>query len=167
VAAFAGGGGFCIGLALAGGSVCLANEIVPEAVRSYHANFPAVPVDARDIRAIVKGTKEIEDFLGQASLQSGAVDVLSGGPPCRDFSTGRRTSGHGGLRRYSDIVQKDTETLIFDFAKLAHGIRPKIIIGENVPALATRFPILFGDAMNAIRVHPETSIRQVLRQVTP
>jgi DNA (cytosine-5)-methyltransferase 1 len=40
------------------------------------------------------------------------------------------------LRPYSDTKQRDMSTLILDFFKLARRARPRVVIGENVPALA-------------------------------
>src|SRR5262249_34489961 len=83
----------------------------------------------------------------------GELDVLNGSPPCCEFSTaGRGISDQNELRPYSDTKQKGMATLIFDFFKLARYARPKVVIGENVPALAwSKNKALFERALNTLR----------------
>jgi DNA-cytosine methyltransferase len=153
VSTFAGGGGSCIGFHLAGGHVLLASEFVPEARRTYAANFPNTPIDTRDIREVTADAASIRAFLAQAGLKPGELDVLNGSPPCCEFSTaGRGISDQNELRPYSDMKQKGMATLIFDFFKLARHARPKIVIGENVPALAwSKNRPLFERALDTLR----------------
>jgi DNA (cytosine-5)-methyltransferase 1 len=153
VSTFAGGGGSCIGFHLAGGHVVLASEFVPEARRTYGANFRNTPIDARDIREITADATSIRFFLARAGLRPGELDVLNGSPPCCEFSTaGRGISDQNELRPYSDTKQKGMATLIFDFFKLARGARPKIVVGENVPALAgPKNRGFFEDALDTLR----------------
>jgi DNA (cytosine-5)-methyltransferase 1 len=152
VSTFAGGGGSCIGYHLAGGRVVLASEFVPEARRTYATNFPDTPVDGRDIRKITADAASIRAFLARAGLGPGEFDILNGSPPCCEFSTaGRGISDQNELRPYSDTKQKGMATLIFDFFKLARHARPRIVIGENVPALAwPKNKALFERALNTL-----------------
>jgi DNA-cytosine methyltransferase len=153
VSTFAGGGGSCIGYHLAGGHVVSASEFVPEAARTYAANFPGTPVDTRDIREITADTAAIDAFLARAGLRPGELDVLNGSPPCCEFSTaGRGLSDPNELRPYSDTKQRGMATLILDFFKLARHARPKVVIGENVPALAgSKHGAFFREALNVLR----------------
>ncbi len=152
VATFAGGGGSCVGFRLAGGQVKLANEFVREAARTYRANFPEVPIDERDIRLIAPKPEEVEAFLAQGGLTPGEFDVLSGSFPCAQFSTaGRGFSDQHRMRTYSDTRQAGTGTLIYDFIKLAHMARPRVVIAENVPALVSRYGTLFRRAVHELR----------------
>jgi len=151
VSMFAGGGGSSIGYRLAGGHVLLANEFVPEATRTYRANNPGTPVDTRDIRAILADHAG-EAFLAAANLAPGELDVLDGSVPCCEFSNlGRRSSDQGELRPYSDVRQRGMATLIFDFFELATIALPKVVIGENIPSLATRHGDLFHRAIDTLR----------------
>jgi site-specific DNA-cytosine methylase len=150
---FAGGGGSCIGFHLAGGHVLLASEFVPEARRTYVANFPDTPVDTRDIREVISDAASTKAFLTRAGLKPGELDVLNGSPPCCEFSTaGRGISDQNELRPYSDTKQKGMATLILDFFKLAWHARPKVVVGENVPALAwSKNRAFFEGALNTLR----------------
>jgi DNA (cytosine-5)-methyltransferase 1 len=118
---FAGGGGSSVGYGLAGGRVALANEIVPEAIRTYARNFPATVVDSRDIRDIAATPGAVESFLAQAGLRPGELDVLDGSTPCTPFSN----AGPGVSE------QMDTATLIFHFVAMAKIALPKVVIGER------------------------------------
>jgi DNA-cytosine methyltransferase len=153
VSTFAGGGGSCIGFHLAGGHVLLASEFVPEARRTYAANFPDTPVEGRDIREVISDAASIRAFLARAGLKPGELDVLNGSPPCCEFSTaGRGISDQNELRPYSDTKQKGMATLILDFFKLARHARPRVVIGENVPALTwSKNRAFFEGALETLR----------------
>jgi DNA-cytosine methyltransferase len=153
VSTFAGGGGSCIGLHLAGGHVVLASEFVPEAARTYRTNFPDTVVDTRDIREVTADASSMDAFLAQAGLRPGELDVLNGSPPCCEFSTaGRGLSEPGELRPYSDTKQRDMATLILDFFRLARHARPRVIVGENVPNLAgEKHGAFFREAVSLLR----------------
>jgi site-specific DNA-cytosine methylase len=153
VSTFAGGGGACLGYHLAGGSVLLASEFVPEARRTYAANFPGVPIDKRDMRGIALDTTAVERFLAPAGLQIGELDVIHGSPPCCEYSTARRgtIADQSRKRAYSDVKQSGMATLIFDFFKLAKVVAAKVVIAENIPALATRHRHIFEGALEELR----------------
>jgi site-specific DNA-cytosine methylase len=163
VSTFAGGGGSCIGFHLAGGHVPLASEFVPEARRTYAANFPDTPVDARDIREVIVDAASIRAFLARAGLRPGELDILNGSPPCCEFSTaGRGISDQNELRPYSDTKQKGMATLILDFFKLARHARPRIVIGENVPALASsKHKAFFESALDRLRYADASHTRRL------
>ena len=56
-----------------------------EAATSYRYNRPKVPYLVADLRKMSS-----HQILEAASLQSGGLDVLIGGPPCQGFSALRR-----------------------------------------------------------------------------
>jgi site-specific DNA-cytosine methylase len=152
VSTFAGGGGSDIGYQLAGGHVVLVNEFVPEAARTYAANFTDAPVDTRDIREITADVASIRAFLALAGLRPNELDVLNGSPPCCEFSiAGHGPSDQDELRPYSDTKQKGMAMLILDFFRLARHTRPKVVIGENVPSLASRYGTFFQGALDTLR----------------
>jgi DNA (cytosine-5)-methyltransferase 1 len=157
VSMFAGGGGSCIGFHLAGGHVALASEFIPEAARTYAINFPGTMVDTRDIREVMADATSIDAFLARAGLRPGEFDILNGSPPCCEFSTaGRGPSDQNELRSYSDTRQRAMATLILDFFKLAWHARPRVVIGENVPALASRYGTFFQGALDTLRFADES-----------
>ncbi len=152
ISTFSGGGGSCIGYCLAGGHVLLASEFVAEARRTYRANFPNTPIDDRNIREITANPAAVAAFLAQVRLRPGELDILDGSPPCCEFSTGRRAkSDHSQLRPYSDVQQRNMDTLMFDYFSLAHEVRPKVVITENIPALEKRHGGLFEAALDYLR----------------
>jgi DNA-cytosine methyltransferase len=144
ISLFAGGGGSSIGYRLAGGRVLAINEFVAEAARNYSKNFPETVVDTRDIRDIVRDSANIVALLASVGLVVGALDILDGSPPCSEFSTaGNGPTEPGVLKSYSDRTQKDISLLPFDFARFALIARPKVVVMENVPALASRGKEIF------------------------
>jgi site-specific DNA-cytosine methylase len=162
VSTFAGGGGSDIGYQLAGGHVVLVNEFVPEAARTYAANFTDAPVDTRDIREITVDAASIRGFLALAGLRPNELDVLNGSPPCCEFSVaGRGPSDPDELRPYSDTKQRGMATLILDFFRLARHARPKVVIGENVPALASRYGTFFRGALDMLRYADAEHTRRI------
>jgi DNA-cytosine methyltransferase len=152
ISLFAGGGGSCLGLCLAGGHVILSNEFVREAARTYKTNFPGAVVDARDIREIGRSKEEVIAFLAEAGAKPREVDLIVASPPCCEYSTGKRSRiDSGALRRYSDTQQRNMDTLIFDVIAVLHHAKPKVVVIENIPAMKNRFPELFETALDALR----------------
>jgi DNA-cytosine methyltransferase len=147
---FAGGGGSSTGYRLAGGRVIGACEFVPEAALTYRRNFPDALVDTRDIRQVLSdGAGELMRSLG---IVVGELDILDGSPPCSEFSVaGTGIKDQSVLRPYSDVMQSGIATLPFDFMRLAQVLRPKIVVCENVPALATRYPDVLGNLLDSLR----------------
>ena len=144
VSLFAGGGGSSVGYRLAGGRVLAINEFIAEAARNYSKNFPETLVDTRDIRDILRDPANVVAFLGLVGLVVGTLDILDGSPPCSEFSTaGRGPAEPGVMKAYSDGQQKDISLLPFEFARFALTARPKVVVMENVPALASRGKEIF------------------------
>jgi len=159
VSCFAGGGGSSTGYKLAGGKILLINEFVEEAIASYRENYPDTPVLLDDIKKYSS-----QDFLDMAGLKVGELDILDGSPPCSAFSvSGKREKGWSGyvedtrksyfddegnvvhegelktkegIKKYSDDKIVDSiEDLFFEFIRIAEGIKPKVIIAENVKGI--------------------------------
>lgn len=137
VTTFAGGGGSSTGYKLAGGKILLANEVVPEAVNSYRANYPDTPVAPIDIRSITRrgGRDYVVKWFKDYGIEEGGFDILDGSPPCSTFST----SGKGEKKneekdvKYSDITQDRIGMLIHDYVYIFNVMKPKVGIIENVP----------------------------------
>ncbi len=62
------------------------------------------------------------------SFGKGAVDLISGGPPCQSFSM-------AGLRQ----LDSEKNSLPWAFAKFAQAIQPKIVLLENVTGILRPF----------------------------
>lgn len=160
VSTFAGGGGSSTGYRLAGGKVIAMNEFVEEAIKTYSTNFPDTKIIPGDIKKLT-GT----DFLREAGLKPGELDILDGSPPCSAFSlAGKREKGwkgftkktnsvidfdgddieviegevivNDGVKTYSDgKVVEAIEDLFLEYIRIAREIQPKVIIAENVKGI--------------------------------
>jgi len=103
VSTFAGGGGSSTGYRLAGAKVIAINEFVEEAIETYSTNFPDTKIIPGDIKDYTG-----EDFLREANLKVGELDILDGSPPCSAFSiAGKGSKGWKG-------AVKDTRESYFD-----------------------------------------------------
>jgi DNA (cytosine-5)-methyltransferase 1 len=132
VSLFAGGGGSSTGYRMAGGKVLAVNEFIPEAVKTYKANWPSTTILPGDIRNLSG-----QDVLDAAGLSAGDLDVLDGSPPCSAFSTaGARDKGWGKTKKYSDASQSNVEDLFFEYIRILRDVKPKIFVAENVSGLA-------------------------------
>jgi DNA (cytosine-5)-methyltransferase 1 len=116
---FAGAGGATQGLRDAGFVVLSAAENDKDAAASFALNHPDV-VMAGDVRDIVPD--RLRRFLG---LRRGELDLLKACPPCQGFSSLAR----GDV----DTLRND---LVLDVFRFVHGLRPKVVVLENVPGLA-------------------------------
>ncbi|MBX3048889.1 MAG: DNA cytosine methyltransferase [Anaerolineales bacterium] len=123
---FSGAGGMTLGLKQAGFRVIAAVEVDQLAVDTYRVNHPEVEVWQQDVRQ-VSG----EDILKALKLREGELDVLAGCPPCQGFSSIRTLNGK---KRPRD----ERNDLIFDFLRLVEELKPKVVLLENVPALAKK-----------------------------
>lgn len=132
VSLFAGGGGSSTGYRMAGGKVLAVNEFIPEAVKTYSANWPTTKILPGDIRKL--SGQEILDLVGK---KQGELDILDGSPPCSAFSTaGSRDKGWGKSKKYSDASQENVEDLFFEYIRILRDLMPKAFIAENVSGLA-------------------------------
>lgn len=130
VSTFSGCGGSCLGYRMAGFRVLWASEFIPEAQETYRANHPETILDTRDIRRVSP-----EDILDATGLGPGQLDLFDGSPPCASFSTaGKRESGWGKVKKYSDTEQR-TDDLFFEYARILRGLKPKVFVAENVSGL--------------------------------
>ena len=154
VSMFAGGGGSSAGYGLAGGRVLLVNENKPEAVRTYRANFPDTIVDSRDFREVADSAASAEAFLAQSNLKPGELEVIDGSAPCQPYSPlgPGVTTGDRRRRGQNGGEQRGDASLLFEYCEFVKHVRPKVVIGENVPALMTRHRGLFRNALDTLRL---------------
>ena len=122
---FAGCGGLTTGLKKAGFQVLGAVEIDAAASSVYSLNHPEVQMFEQDISLL-----DCAAMLTSLELSKGELDLLAGCPPCQGFSSVRTLNG-------KKTITDDRNELIFEFLRLAKGLRPKAIMLENVPGLAT------------------------------
>jgi DNA (cytosine-5)-methyltransferase 1 len=136
VSLFAGGGGSSLGYAMAGFRERLAVDWDGYAAATLRANFPAVPVYEGDITSL-----SIEEVLGITRLTPGELDVLDGSPPCQGFSTGGRR-----------VLSDPRNDLFTEYVRLLKGLRPKVLVLENVAGLVKgKMRLVFADIMRALK----------------
>lgn len=121
---FSGCGGLTRGLKDAGYRVLAAVEIDRKACETYRANHQNVALLSEDIRQV-----SAAKLLRSSGLKKGQLDLLAGCPPCQGFSTLRARNGQAA-------AADPRNDLVDEFARLALALRPKMIMMENVPALA-------------------------------
>lgn len=118
---FSGAGGLSLGLLNAGWDVRGCADTSVACAATHRLNFPRIPIHVGDVSRL-----SADNLLGMARLDPGALDLLAGGPPCQGFSIlGQRERGD------------PRNDLFLDFMRLAAALRPKVILIENVPGLAT------------------------------
>lgn len=109
---FAGIGGIDLGFIQAGFDVAWANEIDPDACKTYRHNFSRTKLIEGDIRK-----------LDATSLEK--VDVLTAGFPCQSFSV------CGNQKGFRDAKGN----LFFEIMRIADELQPPVIFLENVANL--------------------------------
>lgn len=119
---FSGCGGICAGFHASGLETRVAIEYVKSCADTYSANHPEVHVIHSDIRKV-----RAEQVLPH--IPADGVDIVSSGMPCETFSTAGNTS-----RSFYD----DRQFLFREGIRIAQMTKAKLILFENVPAIATK-----------------------------
>lgn len=122
---FCGAGGLTEGLKQAGFRVIGAVELDPVAVATYRRNHRAPRVWPQDIRRLT-----VKEVMVELGLAPGQLDLLAGCPPCQGFST-LRTLNRGSS------VEDSRNDLVFQFLRFVRVLKPKAVMLENVPGLAS------------------------------
>lgn len=118
---FSGAGGITLGLLNAGFNVRLCSDINTACAATHRRNFPAIPFLHGDITELSS-----RQIMRTAGIKRGELDLLIGGPPCQGFSI-------LGQRDRDDPRNR----LFQEFLRVARDLRPKAVVIENVPGLAT------------------------------
>jgi len=104
----------------------------PTASFTFKKNYPRIPFWTADIGKV--GAAEILKLIG---MKKGDLDFLIGGPPCQGFS-------QNGKRWLEDHRNQ----LLSRYIELAHDLRPKCVILENVPTALSAFAKLFDEQIH-------------------
>lgn len=115
---------------------------MPEWDWRWHAeieSFPCSVMGERHPGSINLGSVLADDFLQMASAH-GRIDVLVGGPPCQDFSVAGLRAGMAG----------DRGNLTLRFLEIAHAIRPRNLLVENVPGWLSMPDNAFGSFLGGL-----------------
>jgi DNA (cytosine-5)-methyltransferase 1 len=117
---FSGAGGASLGLVRAGWDLRLATDIDAACALTHQANLPGQFLTA-DLRGL-----ESDKVTTIADVLPGQLDLLFAGPPCQGFSIiGSR------------VVWDERNNLFKEVLRLASDLRPRCVVIENVPGLAT------------------------------
>lgn len=121
---FCGAGGLTRGFLDAGIEVLAGVDFDSDAKKTYEFNNQ-VPYIQEDIRNIT--IKQIKDIFSQ-SKQS--IKILAGCAPCQPFSNINK----------KDIKTDFRRTLLDEFGRLVNGVKPHIVLMENVPGITKKSP---------------------------
>lgn len=113
VSLFSGAGGMDVGFAKAGFDTVWANDIMPDACKTFEANHGPV------IRC-----GPLEEYIDELD-DLPPPDVLIGGPPCQGFSVAGRMD-----------LSDPRSQLVFTYMDALRRLKPRAFVMENVKALA-------------------------------
>ncbi len=120
---FCGAGGIAEGFRQAGFRSVFGNDFDTAACRTFAENFPAAKVYDCPIQDLTA-----ERVLSDVGIDEGELDVLVGGPPCQGFSVNAPVRSAEDQRNH----------LFRHYVRLVlEGIRPKMVVFENVPGLVS------------------------------
>ncbi|MGO4726945.1 MULTISPECIES: DNA cytosine methyltransferase [unclassified Inquilinus] len=128
---FSGAGGLSLGLANSGFDVVFCSDRDGACAATHARNMPEIPFGHADVEDLSGGK-----ILAEIGLKPGELDLLIGGPPCQGFSIiGQRE------------VWDPRNGLFLHFLRIAAELRPRCVVIENVPGLAT---LAHGKVLNEI-----------------
>lgn len=118
---FCGVGGLSLGFQQEGFELLFANDIDPDAAKTFKYNHPGVKFYEGDIKNL--NSKKIKQFL-----EGRTVNVLVGGVPCQSFSM-------KGKRILDSSTSDPRDYLFKEFMRVTKIIMPDIAIIENVKGI--------------------------------
>lgn len=91
-----------------------------------------------DLNAILENSPKLLESIRSGFTKNGALDLVSGGPPCQSFSmAGKREKN------------SEKNTLPWEFAKFVDLVKPKITLLENVTGILRAFQSEDGEKFHA------------------
>ena len=126
---FCGCGGLSLGFQQAGYDVLLGIDNDKAALETFVKNHC-------NSKAIEKDIDEVSSSEINRLIENKKIDVIVGGPPCQGLSL-------SGPRKFHDPRNR----LFLSFVRIASALKPKAVVLENVPGIASLFK---GEIKNAI-----------------
>jgi DNA (cytosine-5)-methyltransferase 1 len=118
---FCGAGGLSYGFQQAGFRITFANDINEEYASTYRLNHHGTTFFRESIEDLCTA-----DVFRKTGLRKADIDVLIGGPPCQGFS----------INAPKRSLEDNRNQLFREYGRLVlEGIRPKVIVMENVPGM--------------------------------
>jgi DNA (cytosine-5)-methyltransferase 1 len=119
---FSGAGGAVEGFKQAGYNVVAAVDIEENCIDTLKTNHPTTMAIQEDI-----GGTSPSEFADRYNIPAESIDVVVGGPPCKDFSQSQSNR----------TTESDRANLIFDFINYVKYYSPESFVMENVDSLTT------------------------------
>lgn len=144
---FAGCGGLSKGLQKAGFDVRAAVEIDAAAAKSYRKNHPQTNLIERDICEV--SADELKTLCGGERIA-----LLAGCAPCQGFCS----------LTVKNRREDPRNELVLQMAKLIEGLKPTVVMMENVPGLEKRGATIFGEfvaRLQALGYKPKWQVVQM------
>ena len=118
-----------MGYKMSGFDVIGCNEIDPEMIKIYKNNHNPKFAFLESIE-----TLKLRDDLPKELYN---LDILDGSPPCSSFSMAGAREKKWGVKKKFREGQADQvlDDLFFHYIDLAHKLRPKVIVAENVKGM--------------------------------
>ena len=124
---FSGAGGDTLGLEQAGYRVVAFSEFKAPAIQTHQAAFPDSTLLVHSLPGSSVPSTDLSKIPDEVFEAYRGTDLVFAGFPCQGFS-------HAGKKREEDPRNE----LVYEFARVVNIIRPRWIIGENVPGLLSR-----------------------------
>lgn len=124
ISLFTGAGGMDLGIKKAGFSVLAEIEIDKHCCSTLRAAKERDNSGTAIFEADIKKVDPL-DLLNCLNLEPGSLDLLFGGPPCQSFS----------LAGKQKALADERGMLLFEIARFARDIQPKVILLEQVKGL--------------------------------
>lgn len=120
---FCGAGGLSLGFQEAGFHIAFANDINEDYANTYRLNHDGTKFFCESIEDL-----KAADVFKQTGLGKAEIDLLIGGPPCQGFS----------INAPKRSLEDDRNHLFREYGRLVlEGLRPKVIVMENVPGMVS------------------------------
>ncbi|MFN7924014.1 MAG: DNA cytosine methyltransferase [Bryobacteraceae bacterium] len=120
---FCGAGGLSFGFQNAGFQIAFANDINEEYANTYRLNHEGTKFFRESIEDLTT-----RDVFRKTGLGKTDIDILIGGPPCQGFS----------INAPKRSLEDDRNHLFREYGRLVlEGLRPKVIVMENVPGMVS------------------------------
>ncbi|MCE2425488.1 MAG: DNA cytosine methyltransferase [Pseudomonadales bacterium] len=120
------------GLRSAGFRVIAGADIEPKYIATFRHNFNGAKTLDLDL-----ANREPNELMSDLDLEPEQLDLLAGGPPCQGFSK--------NVPRRIRYMDDPNNQLISTFLRYCEGLRPKLILMENVAEMKNGFSQRFTD----------------------
>ena len=125
ISLFSGAMGMDLGLAQAGLTPVVCQDIDPWCCETIRKNKPGLAVVPGDIKSLIAADPSCSFLTKAAGIDAKDVFAIVGGPPCQAYSTAGRRQGSNDIRG----------TLYADFVHTVEQLRPRFFVMENVKGL--------------------------------